>query len=284
MRKLKKLARRQIHHSRSVLAQNSARRFLYLKLLNTLGIRREISLRLHDTPVIVRSGTPDLRVALASLGKEFEPLARDFASEQEGLIIDAGGYIGTAAMALAKIYPNCTIATIEPSSENYETLVKNIEGFDNIVPIKAALVADAGEGSIDLMSRGNGEWGFTTIEKPMDHPVTFLEQVKAVTVDEILATLGYDRVFVLKMDIEGAERDLMAEASSWLDKVDILLIELHERIVAGCADMFEASNSGRHIIRDSGGKLISICKQYQASGAGHAAGTGQSAGTGAAAS
>ena len=270
MRKLRKLARRQIHHSRSVLAQNPARRLLYLKLLNTLGIRRDIHLRLSDMPVIVRSATPDLRVALASLGKEFEPLARDFPSRQKGLIIDAGGYIGTAAIALAKIYPNCTIATIEPSSENYQTLIKNIEGLDNIVPIHAALVADDGAASIDLMSRGNGEWGFTTIEKPIDHPVTFLERVKAVTVDEILASLGYDRVFVLKMDIEGAERDLMAKASSWLDKVDILLIELHERIVAGCTEMFERSNRDREIIRDSGGKLISICKQYQAAMGGRA--------------
>jgi FkbM family methyltransferase len=268
MKKLRKIARRQIHHSRSVLKQNSARRFLYLKLLNTLGIRRDVHLRLSDTPIIVRSATPDLRVALASLGKEFEPLAEDFPSEQKGLIIDAGGYIGTAAIALAKIYPNCTIATIEPSSENYRTLLKNIRGFDNIVPIQAALVADGGSESIDLMSRGNGEWGFTTIKKPMDHPVTFLERVKAVTVDDILSSLGFDRVFVLKMDIEGAERDLMADASSWLDRVDILLIELHERIVAGCADMFEASNGDRHIIRDSGGKLISICRHYRTASAG----------------
>ena len=274
---MSKLARRQMHHSRSVLKQNSARRFLYLKLLNTLGIRRDIRLRLSDTPVIVRSATPDLRVALASLGKEFEPLARDFPSQQKGLIIDAGGYIGTAAIALAKIYPNCTIATIEPSSENYQTLVKNIEGFDNIVPIHAALVADGGEDNIDLMSRGNGEWGFTTIEKPKDHPVTFLERVKAVTVDEILADLGFDRVLVLKMDIEGAELDLMARASSWLHKVDILLIELHERIVAGCTDMFETSNRDRHIIRDSGGKLISICKQYQTSLDGQVSGISASA-------
>ncbi len=265
MNKVRKLARRQIHHARHVLGQNSAHRFFYLKLLNTFGIRREIRLQLFDTPVIVRSGTPDLRVALASLGAEFEPLARDFPSQREGLIIDAGGYIGTAAIGLAKIYPKCTIATIEPSSANFETLVKNVESFDNIIPIKAALVADAGEGSVDLMSRGNGEWGFTTIEKPMDHPARFLERVQALTVDDLLEQLGYDRVFVLKMDIEGAELDLMARASCWLDKIDILLIELHERIVAGCNDLFETTNCDRHIIRDSGGKLMSICKHYHAS-------------------
>jgi len=263
MNKLRKLIRRQIQHARLVFRQNPTRRFFHLKLFNVLGIRRLIPMTLFDTPVVLRSGTPDLRVALASLGREFEPLERNYPNQGEGLIIDAGGYIGTAAMALARIYPQCTIVTIEPSSENFETLAKNVEAFDNIVPIKAAIVADAGEGTMALMSRGNGEWGFTTIETPRDHPATFIERVKTITVDEILERFGHDRVFVLKMDIEGAECDLLKGASAWLDKVDILLVELHERIVAGAAEAFETSNRHRHIIRDSGGKLMSISKDYR---------------------
>jgi FkbM family methyltransferase len=248
-----------------VLRQNSVFKFLRLKLLNILGVRRDIHLTLFDTPVIVRSGTPDLRVALASLGHEFEYLARRYPSQAEGLIIDAGGYIGTAAMALAKAYPNCAIATIEPASENFETLAKNVKAFDNIVPIKAALVADPGERAINLMSRGNGEWGFTTIATPRDHPVTFLESVNTISVDEILGRLGYERVFVLKMDIEGAEYDLMKRSSTWLSKVDIFLVELHERIVPGSVDAFEACNKDRLVVRDSGGKLISVSRSYHES-------------------
>ena len=99
----------------------------------------------------------------------------------------------------------------------------------------------------------------------MDHPVSFVERVEALTVDDILKRLGYDRVFVLKMDIKGAELDLMAKASSWLAKIAILLIELHARIVAGCNDLFETTNCDRHIIWDSGGKLMSIGKHYRAS-------------------
>ena len=39
---------------------------------------------------------------------------------------------------------------------------------------------------------------------------------------------GWERVNILKMDIEGAEADVLGRtADAWLDRVDMLIIELH---------------------------------------------------------
>ncbi len=258
MTRLQKILRRQRFHANIVLRQNTLATFLYLKLLNILHIRQHLRLVLFDHQVTIRSGTPDLRVAIASLGREFQALESDYPFDGKGLIIDAGGYIGTAACALSRLYPTCTIVTIEPSSRNFKTLLKNTAGIDNIRAIKAALVNDPEKTVIDLMSRGNGEWGFTIIEKPNDHKARFLESVETVRIDDILEMTGHDRVFILKMDIEGGEHAFMTGGRAWLEKVDIFLVELHERIIEGCAEAFETCNEGRTIIRESGGKLMSI--------------------------
>ena len=260
MKKISKITRRQIYHARHILRENSPLTYFYLKLLNIFRIERDVRLMLSKRPVVVRSATPDLRVALANLGREFDILAESHPHEGDALVIDAGGYIGTAAVALSRIYPGCTIVTIEPSSKNFATLQKNIAGIDNIRPVKAALVAEHGKGRIDLMSRGNGEWGFTTIQEPDDHATTFLERVETVTVEDILKRFGYERAHVLKMDIEGGEHAFMSGPNDWLDKVDIFLVELHERIIAGCTDSFERCNLERTIVRQGIGKLISIRK------------------------
>ena len=51
---------------------------------------------------------------------------------KHGLIIDAGGYLGTAAIAFSEAYPDATVVTIEPSPENFALLVQNTAAYPNI--------------------------------------------------------------------------------------------------------------------------------------------------------
>lgn len=97
-----------------------------------------------------RSATPDLCGALSRFRAEFDVLAEDHPHDGNGLIIDAGGYIGIAAIALTKVYLACTMITIEPSSKNFAALLKNTEGFKTIRPINATLTVESGLGSVDL--------------------------------------------------------------------------------------------------------------------------------------
>jgi len=223
--------------------------------------RRElVPVHIEGEEIFVRPGTPDLDVARWTLGGEFHSLSLAYPKDQEGLILDAGGYIGTAAIALSKLYPKATVATVEPSSDNFAVLSRNIAAHPRIHAHQAALVTPDSLRVRTLRNRGSGEWGFNIIENFTDTSASVIEEVATVTLDELLETYGAKRILILKMDIEGAEYPLLCQPG-WLNGTNILVIELHERLVAGCAAAFAHANRDRFIYSD-GEKFVSVGSIY----------------------
>lgn len=224
---------------------------------NELRLRRVISLVVGDTRIHLRTCSPDLLVARSSLMGEFDAVSQTFPHDQDGLIIDAGGYIGTSALAFARMYPNATIVVVEPSSDNLAVLRKNVAGKPRIHVEHAAMMPAPATGTITLKNRGTGDWGFTIVPDPKDRAATAIEQVPGICVEQILEKYGYPEVMILKMDIEGGEYELLRQPG-WLARTRALFIELHERIVPGINEAFEAANAGRMVSRTDGEKLISL--------------------------
>ena len=53
---------------------------------------------------------------------------------------------------------------------------------------------------------------------------------RAYTVDEILDESGFDRIDILKIDIEGAEKEVFeGDVGRWISRVNLLVLELHDR-------------------------------------------------------
>lgn len=62
--------------------------------------------------------------------------------------------------------------------------------------------------------------------------------VAAITVDRLMDEYALARINILKIDIEGAEIEVFSNTASWIDKVDAIVIELHDFIRPGCLDGF----------------------------------------------
>ncbi len=58
--------------------------------------------------------------------------------------------------------------------------------------------------------------------------------VRGYTIAELLKIAGADRISLLKVDIEGAEIELLTHASPWIHRVDNMMIETHDRFRPGC--------------------------------------------------
>ena len=116
---------------------------------------RVVRVCINGTEVSVRKGTPDLKVALSRLTGEFEMLRYLLPKAFDGVIVDAGGYIGAAAIALRKMYPAARVVSIEPSMTNVNILRQNVLGIPNIQVVHAALVSGDRK-SVSLSDRGTG--------------------------------------------------------------------------------------------------------------------------------
>jgi hypothetical protein len=59
--------------------------------------------------------------------------------------------------------------------------------------------------------------------------------IPAVTINDVLAKIDLSRIDVLKVDIEGAEEEVFRSSELWIDRVDAIIIELHDRHTPGCS-------------------------------------------------
>jgi len=168
----------------------------------------------------------------------------DFVTENPPkVIVDAGANIGLASIYFANKFPDSEIFAIEPETSNYELLCSNVAPYSNIRPLKAALW-DKNE-EISLVDPGLGKWGFMTQGKKSEESLgNVCHKVPGVTIDKIMEDNKLPSIDILKIDIEGAEREVFHNTSSWIDRVDAIIIELHERMKSGCNRSFYNGSNG----------------------------------------
>ncbi len=160
------------------------------------------------------------------------------------VIVDAGANIGLASLYFANKYPDARIIAIEPEESNYLLLKKNVGPYANITPVCAALWHK--NEVINLIDPGLGEWGFMTEERDSGEgiPGEFCHSVQGITVDAIIDTYNLEKIDILKIDVEGAEKEVFSTTSSWIDKVESIIIELHECMKTGCNRSFYCGSNG----------------------------------------
>ncbi len=149
-------------------------------------------------------------------------------STDSPMIIDAGSNIGISAMFFKSHYPNANIICFEADNNAFTMLEKNIHqnALKNVTAIHAALSSQEGEiefyGQIDTDSpdaRGNSilpEWG---CQRASNQSI----KVKA----ERLSTYLNQPVNCLKIDIEGAEQQVLEESFRQLHWVENIILEIH---------------------------------------------------------
>ena len=81
--------------------------------------------------------------------------------------------------------------------------------------------------------------------------------VKGMTVRSIMDTFGFSFIDVLKIDIEGAEKEVFADTSEWISNVNSLIVELHEGKKPGCKRSFYNGTNGFEAERHYGENVFS---------------------------
>jgi hypothetical protein len=91
-------------------------------------------------------------------------------------------------------------------------------------------------------------------------------RVRAVTIASLMDKAGFDRVDILKLDIEGAEIELFdANCEEWIDRVDAIVIELHDWIRPGCSASLLKATAGSHHVQLRKGENAILRRTQQGS-------------------
>lgn len=146
------------------------------------------------------------------------------------VIVDAGSNIGLTSVYYANRYPQARILAIEPEPSNYQMLERNAAPYANITCIRAALWKN--DTTITIADPGLGHWGFQTVEAADKGRSS---KVEGITVDSLMTRFGIEYIDLLRVDIEGAEKEVFADSASWIERVGVVAIELHDRLKIGCS-------------------------------------------------
>jgi len=168
-------------------------------------------------------------------------------------IVDAGANIGAAALYFAKAYPGAHIIAIEPENSNFALLQRNCAGVSNITLVRAALWHETAE--LQLVDPQAEKDSFSYLPTRVGENA----DIRAVCVNDILEEFNFNHIDILKIDIEGAEREIFRFGNrDWLDKVGVIAIELHDRFKSGCAESFYSALHGRRFSQEIRGEMVFI--------------------------
>lgn len=143
-------------------------------------------------------------------------------------ILDLGANIGLSAIFLARLYPDSRLACVEPIADNVRLLRHNLE-LNGVSAAVIAAAVDTADGVV-TMARGERDYGHRIADAAS--PRGSLFEVPALSVSAILHRLGWSRIGLVKMDIEGHEQRLLAQNCEWLARVDALCLEYHHHRAA----------------------------------------------------
>ncbi|MDB4385088.1 FkbM family methyltransferase [Opitutaceae bacterium] len=165
---------------------------------------------------------PDLRCVRILMNELFlEEVYRHLPRSKQVKILDLGAHVGLTEYYLLERFPHAKIVAVEADEHNFALLRENHKqfGWSQVKLVNAAVTGHAGDvqfypNSIDSMA------GHVGSESDADSSA---KKIKSVTLSSLLT----GPVSLLKIDIEGAEREVLLEARNQLPLAETIICEFH---------------------------------------------------------
>ena len=133
-------------------------------------------------------------------------------------IIDAGANIGLSVLYFKQLYPKATVVAYEPDQKIFEMLSENMANVAGVDLRQAA--AWINNDTLEFFSEGSlaGSASMDFLGK---------QNVVKVRAERLRDEILKNHVDFLKIDIEGAENEVLFDIADTLDNVDYLFFEYH---------------------------------------------------------
>jgi FkbM family methyltransferase len=145
-------------------------------------------------------------------------------------MLDGGANIGLAAVYFAHRFPNAKIVAVEPSEENYKMIIKNTVKYPNVIAKQGGIWND--NKRLVIIDKAAYDNSFMVAEVAENTP----ESLPAFSIHSIMQEQGWSTLDVLKLDIEGSEKEVFEKnVEEWLPHTRMLIIEIHDNMRKGAA-------------------------------------------------
>jgi len=135
---------------------------------------------------------------------------------QEGnIVFDLGAYAGSSSYVFSKLAgPHGLVVAFEPDAENFKYFQKNIlrHSLTNVRAFRKGVWSS--NCTIEFQTEGNMGSSIASITERRSN----VKSVEVVTLDKALELAGVDTVHAIKMDIEGAELEVLRSAREFLQR------------------------------------------------------------------
>jgi FkbM family methyltransferase len=165
-------------------------------------------------------------------------------------VVDLGANIGLASLYFHDALAPEVLVAVEPVASNFSMLKGTLSPLPGAIACEQAAVGRTA-GVATIVDAAAPTWG-----AQFSAGGSGGNAVRQTTVPEIMRAHGLDRIGLLKMDIEGAEEDVFAGDFAWLDKVDVLLVELHTDLAVTRFRAAASLHGFRDIVAPSGQCVI----------------------------
>lgn len=215
-----------------------------LRLQRPVRVRahgRELSLRPLDSDPLVASqifGRQEYDAG-APIAAALNDLAHGWRAQgKTPMIVDAGANVGCSSLYFADAYPEACVLAVEPDPESYALLVANCASEARVRPVRAALWSH--ERGVALVDGGQGSWSCQVRDGG---------STPSLTLAGLLHLVPDALPLIIKLDIEGAEREVCAASQQILRSAPCIMLEPHDflRPGSGCLTGLYTALAGRRV-------------------------------------
>lgn len=165
------------------------------------------------------------------------------------IVLDIGAYVGMFTVKAAGLVGMAgKVIAIEPGPENYDLLRWNCEGLGNVALVKKAIMSTTGTGRLYYSKSAAANSLVTQWSRHVE--------VETITLDELVAELGTDKIDFIKLDAEGAELEVLKGARNVLEKGTRLAIAAYHTIPGGRRELEEVRqflHQANYVVRHARG-------------------------------
>lgn len=179
----------------------------------------ELGLR---APIYYRPQSSDREIIESVLVKRQEYIVPDCKPQ---IVFDVGAHIGSAAVLFAISYPNTPIYSFEPDPENFKLLCKNVEMYKNVKAFNFALGNRTEKRKFFASDNPLNTGGSSLTNLGVD--LNKSSEILVVDILEFMQTTSIKKIDFMKIDVEGAEFEILKALKDGRKLPDCIVGEAH---------------------------------------------------------